>query len=99
MKRYRLWPLCLLCLIGVLTTALPAAAHPLDEYVQNTYIDLAPDRTTLEINLTPGVLVAPQVAALIDADGDGDISGAEGEAYANVMLRDVALEVDDEPNP
>jgi len=50
----------------------------MDEYVQNTYIDLAPDRTTLEVNLTPGVLVAPEVVALIDADGDGEFSEAEG---------------------
>lgn len=100
MKRYRLWPIGLLGLIGLLTTALPVAAvaHPLDEYVQSTYIDPAPDRVALELNLTPGVLVAPQVVALIDTDGDGQISEAEGEVYANdIMLRDITLEVDSEP--
>lgn len=77
-----------------------ASAHPIDEYVQNTYIDLAPDRTTLQINLTPGVIVAPEVLALIDADGDGEISEAEGEAYAkNAVLQNIALEVDGEPQP
>jgi len=71
----------------------------LDEYVQNTYIDLAPDRTTLQLNLTPGVLVAPKVVALIDTDGDGEISEPGGEAYANAVLRDIALEVDNDPQP
>jgi ABC-type nickel/cobalt efflux system permease component RcnA len=38
--------------------------------------------------------------ALIDADGDGEISEAEGEAYAkNAVLRDVSLTVDGEPQP
>jgi nickel/cobalt exporter len=103
-KRYLSWSIGLLglicLLISVLLPAKEAAAHPLDEYVQNTYIDLAPDRTTLELNLTPGVLVAPEVVALIDADGDREISEAEGEAYANdYVLRDIALEVDGETQP
>jgi len=103
-KRYLPWSIGLLGLIGLLISVLlpvkEAAAHPLDEYVQNTYIDLARDRTTLELNLTPGVLVAPEVVALIDADGDRKISEAEGEAYANdYVLRDLALEVDGKTQP
>jgi ABC-type nickel/cobalt efflux system permease component RcnA len=103
-KRHLPWSIGLLGLISLLTSVLlpaeKALAHPLDEYVQNTYIDLAPDRTTLELNLTPGVLVAPQVVALIDTDGDGEISETEGDAYANdYVLRDIALEVDGEPQP
>jgi nickel/cobalt exporter len=90
-------------LAATLAAALPAqeaSAHPMDEYVQNTYIDLTPDRTTLQIDLTPGVLVAPEIVALIDADGDGEISEAEGEAYAkDAVLRDVSLAVDGEPQP
>src|SRR5215212_3303285 len=61
--------------------------------------DPAPDRTTLELNLTPGVLVASEMVALIDSDGDGEISETEGDAYANEVLRDVSLEVDGEPQP
>ena len=90
----------LICLLAsVLLPANEAAAHPIDEYAQNTYIDPAPDRTTLELNLIPGVLVAPQVVALIDTDGDGEISETEGEAYTNEVLRDISLEVDGEPQP
>jgi nickel/cobalt exporter len=106
--RPRIWSFGLLgpiwlLLAATLAATLPAkeaSAHPIDEYVQNTYIDLAPDRTTLQIDLTPGVLVAPEVVALIDADGDGEISEAEGEAYAeDAVLRDVSLAVDGEPQP
>ena len=101
--RPRIWLVGLLGPIWLLAATLPAqeaSAHPIDEYVQNTYIDLAPDRTTLQIDLTPGVLVAPEVVALVDADGDGEISEAEGEAYAeNVVLPDLSLAVDDEPQP
>jgi nickel/cobalt transporter (NicO) family protein len=102
-ERYLPWSiglLSLICLlISVLLPAKEAVAHPLDEFVQNTYIDLTLDRTTLELNLTPGVLVAPEMVALIDTDGDGEISETEGEAYANDVLRDIFLEVDDEPQP
>ena len=98
-----IWSVVLLGLICPLTSvvlpAKEASAHPIDEYVQNTYIDPAPDRTTLELNLTPGVLVAPEMVALIDTDGDGEISETEGEAYSNEVLRDVSLEVDGEPQP
>ncbi len=106
--RSRIWSFGLLgpiwLLAATLAATLPAqeeaSAHPIDEYVQNTYIDLAPDRTTLQIDLTPGVLVAPEVVALIDADGDGEISEAEGEAYAeNAVLPDLSLVMDGEPQP
>ncbi|MDQ3638394.1 MAG: sulfite exporter TauE/SafE family protein [Actinomycetota bacterium] len=101
--RPRIWLVGLLGPIWLLAATLPAqeaSAHPIDEYVQNTYIDLAPDRTTLQIDLTAGVLVAPEVVALIDTDGDGEISEAEGASYANdAVLRDVSLAVDGEPQP
>src|SRR5215212_7407942 len=90
----------LICLLtSVLLPAKEASAHPLDEYVQNTYIDPAPDRTTLALNLTPGVLVAPEMIALIDTDGNGEPSETEGDVYANEVLGDVSLEVDGEPQP
>ena len=98
--RPRIWLVGLLGVVCPLAATLPAqeaSAHPIDEYVQNTYIDLAPDSMSLEVNLTPGVLVAPEIAALIDTGGDGEFSEAEGEAYANAVLQDIALEVDGEP--
>jgi hypothetical protein len=74
-----------------------ASAHRLDEYLQATRIALAPDRVVLEIDLTPGVDVAPMVFALINTDRDGRISAPEAQAYAEQVLRDVILEVDGRP--
>ena len=58
------------------------------------YVTVAPEGVTIELDLTPGVLVAPQVVALIDTDGDGKLSEAEGRAYARAVLDDVLLKVD-----
>src|SRR4051812_31161584 len=79
--------------------ALPAAAlaHPLDVYLQATYITVAPTQLVVELDLSPGVLVAPQVLPQLDTDGDQQISDAEGQAYIGAMLRNVVLQVDDKP--
>ena len=94
------WPINLIGLIG-LWLALPAitAAHSADEYLQATYIVLSPNRVALEINLTPGLLVASEVIALIDADHDGQISEAEGQAYANAALKEMTLRLNGRAYP
>jgi nickel/cobalt transporter (NicO) family protein len=91
-------PISLCLLIGLLL-ALPmrAAAHALDEYLQAIYITLTPKRVTLEMDLTPALLVAPQVLAQLDANHDEQISEAEGTAFANAFLKDVVVVVDDQP--
>jgi hypothetical protein len=75
----------------------PSLAHRLDEYLQASRLSVDRDGVTLEIDLTPGVSVAPQVLALIDTDGDGQLSAAEAEAYANQVLNSVALSIDGRP--
>ena len=87
---------CALCAFAFQATAV---AHALDEYVQAAQIALAPDGVRVELRLTPGVFVAERVFALIDSDGDGQLSTTEEEAYARRVLRDVALEVDGRPAP
>ena len=77
----------------------PAAAHRLDEYLQATRIALAPDNVSVEIDLTPGVRVASQVAALIDVNGDGELSAAEQRAYAALVVGQAQLTVDGMPAP
>jgi hypothetical protein len=73
-------------------------AHQLDEYLQAARLDLSRDHVGLELDLTPGIAIAPQIIALIDTDADGSISEAEMTAYAKQVLRDVSLHVDGEPS-
>ena len=77
--------------------AAPALAHPLDEYLQALYVTLGSDGIGIELDLTPGVLVAPQVIGLIDADVDGQITEAEAQAYGRRVLDDMTVEIDQQP--
>ena len=84
-----------LVLLGIVSgRPVPAGAHRLDEYLQATRLSIDVDRVSVEIDLTAGVNVAPQVVAWIDTNRDGQISSTEGRAYAQQMLRAVGLEVD-----
>lgn len=81
---------------GAFVLALTAAvsAHRLDEYLQAARLDIARDRITLEMDLTPGVSVASQVLADVDTNQDGVISRAEADAYAARVLSSLSLTVD-----
>lgn len=87
----------LLLLVGLLAFPMVALAHPLDVYLQATYITVAPTQIVVELDLSPGVLVAPQVLPLLDPNGDQQIADAEGQAYVDAMLRNVVLQVDGKP--
>jgi hypothetical protein len=76
-----------------------AGAHRLDEYLQATRVSIDVDRVGLDIALTPGASVAPQVLEWIDTNRDGEISAAEGDVYARLMIGSVALSVDGRPEP
>jgi len=80
-----------------LTTAAPAAAHRLDEYLQATRLSVDVEHVGVEIDLTAGARLAAEVFGSIDTDGDGQISNAEAEAYAQEVLRSVVLSVDGRP--
>ena len=100
-RRWRLRPLLLLglfsLLFGLLASPKAALAHPLDVYLQATYITVAPTEIEVELDLTPGVLVAPEALPQMDTDGDEQISDAEGRAYVEAMLENVVLQLDGEP--
>jgi hypothetical protein len=57
-----------------LAFAVTASAHRIDEYLQAARLAIAPDRVTLEMDLTPGVDVAPLIFALINTNHDGSIA-------------------------
>lgn len=78
-------------------SAAPAAAHPTDEVVQQVYLTpTGPGLTglTVQLDLTPGVLVAPRFAGAIDVDGGGTLSAAEVDAHAAAVRAAVNVRVD-----
>ncbi len=84
-------------LFALLLSAAGVEAHRLDEYVEQTLVEIEPARVVLHLDLTPGVAVAPRVIAAIDTDGDGVISAAEEAAYAEAVRRDLSLSMNGEP--
>ena len=77
----------------------PAESHRLDEYLQATRLAFSPDRVVVELDLTPGVSVAPQIFAMIDGDRDTRVSTTEIESYGRSVLRDLSLQIDGEQYP
>ncbi len=86
---------------GVLMLALavaPAArAHRLDEYLQATFISVAPAEVRLELCLTPGANLSTNLLGRIDLDHDGRLSLTEESAYAEQVRQDLSLEADHLP--
>ncbi len=88
--------LCLLCACALHLTV---AGHVLDQYLQVAQIAVAPDGVRVELRLIPGVQVAERVFALIDVDGDKQISAAEEQAYAQRVLQDLSLSINEQRTP
>jgi hypothetical protein len=86
-----------LFIAALLPAALPVFAHRLDEYLQGTLISVSKQRIEVQLTLTPGVAVFPELIAQIDTDANGTLSDAEQHAYAQDVLRDLALAVDGRP--
>jgi hypothetical protein len=86
--------------LGVLLTlASPVESHRLDEYLQATRLAFSHDRVVVELDLTPGVSVAPQIFEMVDRDGDALVSPIEIEDYARRVLQDLSLRIDGRPSP
>jgi hypothetical protein len=74
-----------------------ASAHRIDQYLQATRLSLAANQVGVEIDLTPGIDVAPAIFAFINTDHDGRISASEGERYASQVVEETVLEIDGHP--
>jgi nickel/cobalt transporter (NicO) family protein len=84
----------LLVTVAWILLAAPAAAHPLDEVVHQTYLTPAASRLTVRLDLTPGVLVAAQFARSVDVNGDGALTAAEIDGHVVAVQSAVSAEVD-----
>jgi hypothetical protein len=83
-----------LSVLILLLTSTPVGAHRLDEYLQATRVAIDRDRINVDIDLTPGISIARQVATWIDVNRDGEISHAESLAYGRQVLGSLTVSVD-----
>ena len=79
--------------------ATDAWAHRLDEYLQATRVSVATNRIDVAMELTVGVAVADQVLAVIDKDRDGRVSKEEVTTYAQRVLKDIRVGLDEKVLP
>jgi len=86
-------PVLLICL--VLALAIDAFAHRLDEYLQATRVSIATNRVDLSLELTPGVAIVDQLLAVIDKNHDGQVSEEEATVYAQRVLKDIRVGLDE----
>jgi hypothetical protein len=84
-------------LLCALITAKAAFAHRIDEYLQATLLTMERDHVRASMRLIPGVLVASSVIDAIDSDHDGTFSEAEERAYAQRVVEDLAITLDEKP--
>jgi hypothetical protein len=70
------------------------SAHRLDEYLQAILLSVEKDHVQASMRLIPGVAVASTILATIDTNGDGVISQAEQQTYAERVLRDLSITAD-----
>ena len=82
-----------LVLISALAPSL--RAHQLDEYLGITHVGIQPHKVQLFLSLTPGANIATRILAGIDHDGNGDLSAAEQRDYAERLMGQMTLAVDD----
>jgi nickel/cobalt transporter (NicO) family protein len=78
----------------VVLLSIEGQAHRLDEYLQAARLSLVRERVAVELDLTPGVAVAPEIIAIIDRDADAAISSEEARAYGQTVMSDVRLTLD-----
>jgi ABC-type nickel/cobalt efflux system permease component RcnA len=82
--------------LPILTSAPKAAAHPLGNFTINRYsrIELAPQGVSLRYVLDLAEIPAFQERQEIDANGDGELSAAEQDAYARARAGALAGNLD-----
>ena len=76
---------------AVVLLAIDAHAHRLDEYLQAARLSLAHDRVALELDLTPGVAIAPDIISMIDRDADLAITPQEAQAYGQEVVSETVV--------
>ena len=89
----------IVCAAALTLTSAVAWAHVLDQYQQASRIECRADGIDIELDLTPGIALAPAVFFSINTDRDGRISSTEGRAYASRVVKELVLDLDDRRVP
>jgi ABC-type nickel/cobalt efflux system permease component RcnA len=84
-------------IVSVAGLAAPASAHPSDEFLLATYVTPGANVVSVEVDITPGVLIAPAFAKSLDLDGDGALDPDEVATHLTVLTSSFTLIVDDVP--
>ncbi len=84
-------------ILVMLATCGEVSGHQLDEYLQATRVSIARDRVTLDVDLTPGVTIAPAIVETLDTNADKTIGPSEAGAYGRAMMSDVVVTFDGHP--
>jgi hypothetical protein len=83
-----------LALVMTLAASKDVSAHRTEDYLQAARIDVEPDNVSITLDLTPGIAVAESLLAALDHDRDRSLSTEEQRAYAEQVVRALALEID-----
>ena len=83
-----------LALVATLAASPDVSAHRTEDYLQAARISVEPDRVWITLDLTPGIAVADSFLATLDHDRDGSLSTEEQRAYAEQVVRALAVEID-----
>lgn len=75
--------------------ATDALAHRLDEYLQAIRVSVITNRIDLSFELTSGMAIVDQLLVVLDKDHDGQISKEETAAYAQRILKDIQVGLDE----
>ncbi|MEE1765131.1 HoxN/HupN/NixA family nickel/cobalt transporter [Streptomyces sp. SP18BB07] len=78
---------------GLVLLAAPAHAHPNDETVQQVYLTPTASALSVQLDLTPGVLVAPAFARAVDTNGDHRFGADEEAAHVELVTSALQLRV------
>jgi hypothetical protein len=79
---------------ALISLAVPALAHRLDEYLQAIIVSIGQDHIRVSMRLIPGVAVSTTVISAVDSNGDGVFSETEQQSYAQKVLGDLSLKLD-----
>ena len=79
----------LMAIVGAASWITPSFAHRLDELFQAARVSIQSDRVVVDLDLTPGIQVAPRLIAVLDTDRNGVISAAEGLDFARTVIRNL----------